>query len=71
MPMHSNCFHVTEISCTLLQIEKVLKALFVRKLYNWPRFQTQVQEQLESAPIHVSCAALCNLIHAQSHQDVL
>ena len=69
--MHSVCLQAAKHSRTLLQIEKVLKALFVRKLYNWPRFQTQVQEQLESAPIHVSCAALCTLIHAQSQQDVL
>jgi hypothetical protein len=50
----------------LLQIEKVLKALFVRKLYNWPRFQTQVQEQLDRTPIHVSCTAFCTLLHAES-----
>ena len=29
------------------QAEKVLKALFVRKLYLWPRFEAQVKQVLE------------------------
>lgn len=33
--------------------EKVLKVLHVRRLYLWPRFQVQVQEDLESRPPEV------------------
>ena len=29
-----------------MQIEKVLKALYVRKLYLWPRFQADIQGNL-------------------------
>lgn len=31
----------------LLQVEKVMKALYVRKLFLWPRFQATVKEALE------------------------
>ena len=36
-----------------LQIEKVMKALFVRKLYLWPRFEAHVKEALNDLPIEV------------------
>lgn len=32
-----------------MQVEKVLKALFVRKLYLWPRFEAQVKQVLEQS----------------------
>ncbi len=37
----------------LLQIEKTMKALFVRKLYLWPRFEAHVKEALNDLPIEV------------------
>lgn len=43
-----------------VQVEKVMKALYVRKLYLWPRFQTGVREALEkeAAGAEVRGAAL-------------
>ena len=38
---------------TGLQIEKTMKALFVRKLYLWPRFEAHVKEALNDLPIEV------------------
>lgn len=32
-----------------VQAEKVMKALYVRKLYLWPRFQATVRHTLEEA----------------------
>lgn len=37
-----------------LQVEKVMKALYVRRLYLWPRFQAQAREDLEARPPQVS-----------------
>lgn len=34
-----------------VQIEKVMKALFVRKLYLWPRFEVHVKDSLNDLPI--------------------
>ena len=34
-----------------MQIEKVMKALFVRKLYLWPRFEAHVKDALNDLPI--------------------
>jgi len=31
-----------------MQVEKVLKALYVRKLFLWPRFHSTVREVLEA-----------------------
>ncbi len=36
-----------------VQVEKVMKALHVRKLYLWPRFQAQVKADLEARPPEV------------------
>ena len=36
-----------------VQVEKVMKALHVRKLYLWPRFQAQVKADLEAQPPEV------------------
>ena len=35
------------------QVEKVMKALFLRKLYLWPRFQAQVKDALDMLPTEV------------------
>lgn len=42
----------------VLQAEKIMKALYVRKLFLWPRFQAVVRANLEDAvpaPADVSC----------------
>ena len=49
-----------------MQVEKVLKALYVRKLFLWPRFHSAVREVLEaetlaaevSFPLPQSCLAI-------------
>ena len=35
---------------SLVQVEKVMRALFVRKLLLWPRFHLSVSETLSSSP---------------------
>jgi hypothetical protein len=44
----------THILCLAAQLEKVMKALFVRKLYLWPRFEAHVKETLNELPIQVT-----------------
>lgn len=34
-----------------------MKALHVRRLYLWPRFQAQARQDLEARPPQVGCAA--------------
>lgn len=38
---------------SLPQVEKVMKALYVRRLYLWPRFQAQARQDLEARPPQV------------------
>jgi hypothetical protein len=47
-----------------VQTEKVVKALYVRKLFLWPRFQMSVKEALEervTTPADVGLLFLCCL----------
>ena len=43
------------------QAEKIMKALYVRKLYLWPRFQAQVKADLEARPPEVCKRALARV----------
>lgn len=36
-----------------------MKALFVRKLYLWPRFEAHVKDALNDLPIEVCCSRSC------------
>ena len=38
-----------------MQIEKEMKALFVRKLYLWARFEAHVKDALNDLPIEARC----------------
>lgn len=44
-----------------LQVEKVMKALHVRRLYLWPRFQAQARQDLEARPPQVCGPARCGI----------
>ena len=44
-----------------VQIEKVMKALFVRKLYLWPRFEAHVKDALNDLPIEARRATPVHL----------
>jgi len=46
-----------------MQVEKVLKALYVRKLFLWPRFHSAVREVVEAE----SLAAEVSCLPSQSH----
>lgn len=53
------------LSSRFLQAEKIMKALYVRKLFLWPRFQATVRATLEDevpAPADVGLPPLC-LLH--------
>jgi len=41
------------------QVERIMKSLFVRKLYLWPRFQASVVALLDSHKVGSYCSANC------------
>ena len=56
--------------CTRMQIEKVMKALYVRKLYLWPRFQADIQGNLPNIDVSLPLIRLLSLWHTKGHSAV-
>jgi hypothetical protein len=57
---------------SLVQTEKVMKALYVRKLFLWPRFQMSVKEALEERVTTPADVRLpCIVLHDMSRDDLL
>jgi hypothetical protein len=49
--------------CHSLQVEKVMRALYVRRLRLWPRFQDDVQAAMDASPPEVRVCTRSNASH--------